>query len=190
LVAVDRIRWFDGVEFDMDYCPTLESTWRSMIGDLRPTLVLEIASVPEQSEQMYEGDATWYTVDDPEFVARHDAVMTELVTLVGSVGGRLVLFDSPAVFGEGLGKAPFAQPDRIAAWNAMLAGWAARWPDIEVLEWSKIVDLVEEIPGELRTDDVHMEQDVLDDVVREHVVPLLDGFVSGGGSDPLGPTGP
>ena len=188
LVEVERVKWWDGVDFAMDYCPTLESTWREMITGTRPDLLIEIASVPEQAEQRYPGDETWYSVEDPEFVERHDAVMTELVSLVESVGGRFVLFDSPSVHGDSLGNAPFSQPERIAAWNAMLAEWAERWPQIEMIGWADIVAAAETVPGELRTDDVHMEQADLDDVVREYVLPLLDRVMAGETLPYTGPT--
>lgn len=178
LVEVERIQWWPDMDFDMSYCPTFDGVWRDMIAEFAPNLVIEIASVPEQSAQRYPGDPEWYIVDDEEFVRRHDEVVADLMAALGEVGATLVMFDSPYVYGGGLGGAVFADDVRVDAWNALMKTWITRWPTIRPLEWSTIVAEAEETPGELRVDGVHMEQPVLDRIVAEKVVPALTDILS------------
>lgn len=173
LVEVERIQWWADMDFDMSYCPTFEAVWRDMIADFEPHLVLEIASVPEQSAQRYPGDPIWYTIEDEEFLARHELVMSSLMTAIDEARATLVMFDSPYIHGGALGGAPFADEARVDAWNSLMGSWIQRWPEIRQLEWSVVVAAAESTPGELRADGVHIEQPALDRIVVESVVPRL-----------------
>ncbi|NDB05173.1 MAG: acyltransferase [Acidimicrobiia bacterium] len=173
LVDVERIQWWPDMEFEMEKCPTYDAVWKKLLEEKRPSLVLHIASVPEQSGQQYAGDPTWYIVDDQEFIDRHDAVMTELMDTIDSVGATLVMFDSPYVRVGSFSGAVFAQDERVDAWNALMNRWAERWPQIRRLDWSGILDVAEPTPGALRVDGVHLEQTDLNRIVADSVVPRL-----------------
>jgi hypothetical protein len=173
LVDVERIQWWPDMEFEMDKCPTYDAVWKRLLEEQRPSLVLHIASVPEQSGQQYAGDPTWYIVDDQEFIDRHDAVMTELMGTIDDVGATLVMFDSPYVRVGSFRGAAFAQDERVDAWNALMNRWAERWPQIRRLDWSGILEVAEPTPGALRVDGVHLEQVDLNRIVADSVVPRL-----------------
>ena len=149
-----------------------------------PHLVLEIASVPEQSGQRYPGDPNWYTIGDPEYLVRHEEVMSSLMSVIDDVGATLVMFDSPYIRVGSLSGAKFADDARVDAWNALMESWMVRWPTIRRLDWSAIVEAAESTPGELRADGVHMEQVVLDRLVAESVVPRLREVLAERGMSP------
>ncbi len=184
MVEVDRIQWWPDMDFDMDYCPTFDGVWRDMIAEFEPHLVLEIASVPEQSGQRYPGDPNWYTIGDPEYLVRHEEVMSSLMSVIDDVGATLVMFDSPYIRVGSLSGAKFADDARVDAWNALMESWMVRWPTIRRLDWSAIVEAAESTPGELRADGVHMEQVVLDRLVAESVVPRLREVLAERGMSP------
>lgn len=173
LVDVERIQWWPDMEFEMEKCPTYDAVWKRLLEEQRPSLVLHIASVPEQAGQQYAGDPTWYIVDDQEFIDRHDAVMAELMGTIDDVGATLVMFDSPYVRVGSFRGAAFAQDERVDAWNALMNRWAERWPQIRRLDWSGILDVAEPTPGALRVDGVHLEQVDLNRIVADSVVPRL-----------------
>lgn len=184
MVEVERIQWWPDMDFDMDYCPTFDGVWRDMIAEFEPNLVIEIASVPEQSGQRYPGDPNWYTIGDPEYLVRHEEVMSSLMSALDDVGATLVMFDSPYIRVGSLSGAQFADDARVDAWNALMDTWIARWPAIRRLDWSAIVTAAESTPGELRADGVHMEQVVLDRLVAESVVPRLREVLAERGMSP------
>lgn len=181
LVEVERIRWWKGVEFDMTDCPTMEETWAPLLRDFRPAFFLVVVSVPEQSDQQYESDGSWFRFDDPEFVERHDRAMQELVDATSAVGARLVVFDSPSIHGGALGSATFGESDRVEGWNAAIRSYADRWPTIEVFGWAEIVARYESEsdggPGGLRADGVHMGEEDLARILEAELLPVLDGRV-------------
>jgi peptidoglycan/LPS O-acetylase OafA/YrhL len=174
LVEVARIRWWKDVEFDMENCPTLNGDWKTALDSFAPSIVVAIASIPEQTEQMYLDDPEWYTVSDPKFLAVHDVAMTQMMGEFDSRGVTLMLMNSPEVHGGALGGAPFSQPDRVEAWNAVMQSWVARWPQIHLVDWAGMVAASEVIPGDLRGDGVHMQQEDLDKIIGRDFVPLLD----------------
>ncbi|MEI8392302.1 MAG: hypothetical protein WCG40_07360, partial [Actinomycetes bacterium] len=173
-VEVVKVRWWKDTEFDMENCPTLNGDWKTALDSFAPSIVVAIASIPEQAEQMYLGDPEWYTVSDPKFLAVHDVAMTQMMGEFDSRGITLMLMNSPEVHGGALGGAPFSQPDRVAAWNAVMQSWVARWPQIHLVDWAGMVKASEVIPGDLRGDGVHMQQGDLDKIIGRDFVPLLD----------------
>ena len=174
LVEVARIRWWKDVEFDMANCPTLNGDWKTALHSFSPSIVVAIASMPEQTEQMYLDDPEWYTVSDPKFLAVHDVAMTQMIDEFDSRGITLMLMNSPEVYGEDFGAAQFSQPERVAAWNAVMQSWVVRWPQIHLVDWAAMVKASEVIPGDLRGDGVHMQQGDLDKIIGRDFVPLLD----------------
>ncbi|MFM8848316.1 MAG: acyltransferase family protein [Actinomycetota bacterium] len=173
IVEVERIEWWSGMDFAMDYCPTFDRTWQPMFDDFRPQFVLLIASVPEQSGQRYPNDPAWHHIGDPEYAVRHEAAITRLMESLDDIGARLVIFDAPYVRTGALSGADFAADDRVEAWNALMDEWSVRWPGIARLGWTAILDRYETAEGPLREDGVHLSQENLDRIVSEAVVPEL-----------------
>ena len=178
-VEAEKVRWWDGAEFDMTNCATLHPEWDKAFETFAPSIVVMVYSVPEQAEQKYVGDATWYTIADPEFVARHDAAMQELINACDERGIQLLLLNSPEIHGGALSGAQFAQPERVSAWNALMQTWLTRWPQIFSVDWASIVAAAESTGGPLRGDGVHMLQSDLDAVVQSGIIPLLDAQAIG-----------
>ena len=158
----------------MTNCPTLYPEWDKAFETFAPSILVMVYSVPEQAEQKYVGDETWYTIADTEFVARHDAAMRELVETCDERGITLLLLNSPEIQGGALSGAQFAQPERVTAWNALMQTWLTKWPQIHSVDWANIVLAAETTPGSLRGDGVHMLQSDLDAVVKTAIIPLLD----------------
>jgi hypothetical protein len=100
--------------------------------------------------------------------------MTQMMGEFDTRGITLMLMNSPEVHGGALGGAPFSQPERVEAWNAVMQSWAARWPQIHLVDWAGMVTASEVIPGDLRGDGVHMQQEDLDKIIGRDFVPLLD----------------
>lgn len=178
LVEVQKIRWWDGVEFDMTECPTLDDTWIPLFDDFAPQILIVVVSVPEQSDQQYEVDGEWYVVGDDEFARRHDEAVDRLMEVTESTGTRVIFFTSPTIHGGALGDATFGEPERVAGWNRALAGYRTRWPTIELFDWAEIVERYERadggVPGGLRGDGVHMGEEVLGEILAAELVPYLD----------------
>ncbi|MEY3797589.1 MAG: hypothetical protein RLZZ170_1603, partial [Actinomycetota bacterium] len=174
LVEAEKVRWWDGAEFDMANCPTLHPEWDEAFNSFAPSVVVMVYSVPEQAEQKFVDDENWYTIEDPLFVAKHDAAMEELVAACDERGIELLLLNSPEIHGGALGGAQFAQPERVSAWNALMQTWLNRWPQIRSVDWASMVVAAESTPGSLRGDGVHMLQSDLDAVVKAGIIPLLD----------------
>jgi hypothetical protein len=174
LVEAEKVRWWDGAEFDMTNCPTLHPEWDDAFDSFAPSVVVMVYSVPEQAEQKYVDDEIWYTIEDPLFVEKHDAAMEELVAACDERGIELLLLNSPEIHGGALGGAQFAQPERVSAWNALMQTWLNRWPQIRSVDWASMVVAAESTPGSLRGDGVHMLQSDLDAVVKAGIIPLLD----------------
>jgi hypothetical protein len=174
LVEAEKVRWWDGAEFDMANCPTLHPEWDEAFNSFAPSVVVMVYSVPEQAEQKFVDDENWYTIEDPLFVEKHDAAMEELVAACDERGIELLLLNSPEIHGGALGGAQFAQPERVSAWNALMQTWLNRWPQIRSVDWASMVVAAESTPGSLRGDGVHMFQSDLDAVVKTGIIPLLD----------------
>jgi hypothetical protein len=174
LVETEKVRWWEGAEFDMTNCPTLYPEWDGAFRSFAPSVVVMVYSVPEQAEQKYVDDENWYTIEDPVFVEKHDAAMEELVAACDELGIELFLLNSPEIHGGSLGSAQFAQLDRVVAWNALMQTWLTRWPQIRSVDWASMVAAAESTPGSLRGDGVHMLQSDLDSVVKTGIIPLLE----------------
>jgi len=179
MVEAEKVRWWDGAEFDMTNCPTLHPEWDKAFETFAPSVLVMVYSVPEQTEQKYVGDEAWYTIVDPEFVARHDVAMQELVEACDERGIDLLLLNSPEIHGGALSGAQFAQPERASAWNALMQTWLTKWPQIHSVDWAGIVAAAESAGGPLRGDGVHMLQSDLDAVVLSGIIPLLDAQTVG-----------
>jgi len=179
MVEAEKVRWWDGAEFDMTNCPTLHPEWDKAFETFAPSVLVMVYSVPEQTEQKYVGDEAWYTIVDPEFVARHDVAMQELVEACDERGIDLLLLNSPEIHGGALSGAQFAQPERVSAWNALMQTWLTKLPQIHSVDWVGIVAAAESAGGPLRGDGVHMLQSDLDAVVQSGIIPLLDAQTVG-----------
>jgi peptidoglycan/LPS O-acetylase OafA/YrhL len=174
LVEAEQVRWWEGTEFDMTKCPTMRPEWNEALESFDPSILVMVYSVPEQAEQKYVGDENWYTVSDPEFIARHDAAMQELMTACDERGIKVLMLNSPEINGGSLGGTPFAQIERVVAWNELMQTWLVKWPQITAVDWASIVTAAESEAGPLRGDGVHMLQADLDKVVEAEIIPLLE----------------
>ncbi len=182
LVDVQRIRWWDGVDFDLTACPNLDETWVPLWSDFAPEILVVVVSVPEQSDQQYEPGGEWYAVGDVEFARRHDEAVARLVELAASTETRVIFFTSPTIHGGALGDATFGELDRVEGWNRTMFEYGQRWSSIEFFDWAGIVERYESAnggePGSLRADGVHMGEDVLAEILGAEFVPFLDGSPS------------
>lgn len=178
LVEVRRIRWWEGVEFEMAACPTLDDTWSPLWEDFAPEILVVVVSVPEQSDQQYVDGGEWFVVGSDEFARRHDDEVDRLMTLAEIAGTRVVFFTSPTIHGGALGEANFGRPERVEAWNEEMAEYGERWSFIEFFDWAAIVERYESAnggePGSLRADGVHMGEETLADILTAELVPFLD----------------
>jgi len=173
LVEVEMVKWWEGVEFDLGYCPTLNSRWIDLVSTFRPDRVLVVVTVPEQSEQKYPGDPNWYEVSDAIFQQVHEAFMNEFMDLLTINKIDLVMFNSPLIRSGALSGADFAQEERVNGWNQVIQRWATNWPQITVIDWAAIIERLESEQGPLRSDGVHLEQPVLNGIVADEVIPAL-----------------
>ena len=173
LVEVEMVKWWEGAEFDLGYCPTLNSRWIDLVSTFRPDRVLVVVTVPEQSEQKYPGDPNWYEVSDAIFQQVHEAFMNEFMDLLTINKIDLVMFNSPLIRSGALSGADFAQEERVNGWNQVIQRWATNWPQITVIDWAAIIERLESEQGPLRSDGVHLEQPVLNGIVADEVIPAL-----------------
>jgi len=49
LAAVERVRWWGDVAFDLSACPRADREWAMIVPDFSPRLVLMVYSVPQQA---------------------------------------------------------------------------------------------------------------------------------------------
>ena len=173
LVKVEKIRWWDGAEFDMANCPSLNPQWRELIDSFQPGRVIVVVAIPEQAEQMYPGESTWHVLGDASFREIHDAFLAEWMALLDERQIELMVFTSPYIRGGALSGAQFAQDDRVNAWNEVIRGWATTWPHIRLIDWAEIIERAELAMGPLRSDGVHLDQSALNRIVADEVVPIL-----------------
>jgi peptidoglycan/LPS O-acetylase OafA/YrhL len=177
IVDAVSVRWWPDMAFDVSTCPTMDSTWQSLFAEFEPEFLLVVASVPEQSEQRYEIDGEWYSVDDDEFTSRHLDAMEELMAAAQTHGTKVIVFDSPAITSGSFEGADFADRRRVRGWNRLIDDFAERWPQITVFGWSSIVEEAETAnggrAGSLREDGVHMALDALTLLAATDVIPVL-----------------
>ena len=173
LVEVSAVKWWEGVDFDLERCPTIEAEWLSALQSFQPSAVIVAVSVPEQAEQRYPDDPNWYLPGSEEYGRRHDEFIARFMAEIDSRNIDVMILDSPPIHGGALGSAPFSSPERIAAWNAVIQGWLATWPEIEVVPWSGALAAFEPTPGALRADGVHLRQIDLNALVGKALLPSL-----------------
>ncbi|MBU3688462.1 MAG: hypothetical protein B7C54_12070 [Acidimicrobiales bacterium mtb01] len=181
LAAVERVRWWGDVAFDLSACPRADREWAMIVPDFSPRLVLMVYSVPQQAEQQYEKDGEWFSLGDPEFDRRQREALGLLLESGRSVGAKFAFLTSPRVFGGALGAAPFASDARVDAWNEAMFSYIGTWPEISVVDWASFVLAAEgDRPGSLRGDGVHLAPEDLQAIVRAEVVPALRELLAAG----------
>ncbi|MFM8856283.1 MAG: acyltransferase family protein [Actinomycetota bacterium] len=173
LVEVSAVKWWDGAEFDLERCPTIDAEWLSALQSFQPSVVIVAVSVPEQAEQKYPGDPNWYLPGSEEYGRRHDEFIARFMSEISSRDIDVMVLDSPPIHGGALGEAQFSDPERIAAWNAVIQRWLGSWPTIDVVPWSAALAAFEPTPGALRGDGVHLLQVDLDVLVGRALLPKL-----------------
>ena len=174
LAAVERVRWWGDVTFDLSTCPRADREWAAIVPDFAPTIVLMVYSVPQQAEQQYEKDGEWFVLGDPEFDRRQREALGRLLESGRSIGAKFAFFTSPRVFGGALGGAPFSADERVDAWNEAMTSYTETWPEISIVDWASFVLEAEgDDPGSLRGDGVHLAASDLAAIVGAKVVPAL-----------------
>lgn len=173
LVAVSAVKWWEGVEFDLERCPTIDDEWLAALDSFRPSVIVVAVSVPEQAEQRYPGDPVWHEPGSEEYLRVHDEFIARFMAEVDLRDIDVLVLDSPMVHGGALGDAPFSDPERIAAWNAVISRWAEQWPRVVIVPWAQAMTAFEPTPGALRGDGVHLRQEDLDVLVDRALLPTL-----------------
>ncbi len=156
-------------------CEPFDTKLPALFASSPPDLVLLVVGPTELVEQRYRGDPDGHVAGDPEFIAFHDSEMAALVAVVGAAGVPLVVADSPPLAVGMWSSKEMVAPDRLAAWNAQVARWAAAWPDVSVLPYADIIIEYEAEHGSIRADGVHPDVVVLTDLARRSLVDLLLG---------------
>lgn len=182
LVEVAAVKWWEGVEFDLERCPSLDAEWRAALDSFRPSLILIAVSVPEQADQRYPGDPLWHEPGSEEYVRVHDEFIGRFMSEIQSRSIDVMILDSPTIHGGALGDAPFSSPERVGIWNAVIARWVELWPDLVVVPWARAMTVFEPTPGALRGDGVHLSQEDLEVLVARALIPLVNQRLFAGGS--------
>jgi peptidoglycan/LPS O-acetylase OafA/YrhL len=180
LVEVAAVKWWEGVEFDLQRCPTIDAEWRTAFDSFAPDVVVIAVSVPEQADQKYVDDPEWHAPGSATYEQRHDAFIEAFMNETSSRGIDVMILDSPTIHGGALGGAPFSSPERVVLWNAVITRWSEMWPDVVVVPWAAAMTAFEPTPGALRGDGVHLLQDDLDDLVAQAILPVLGERLFGG----------
>ncbi len=172
IARMDSVRWSAGNEFSMADCPSITSVWPEQIRTFRPDVIMVVDGLPEQSQQKYAGDDTWYQAGDPTFATVHDADFRGLLDLAASVGAVVVLADQPHDAPDAV--AHWATVPRIDAWNAQLATWDQRWAPVTVLPYAAAVENAETSAGHsLRPDGLHLDEPSVLNIVGTVLAPVL-----------------
>ncbi len=172
-------RWWGDVTFRVDDCPSVEHLWPDVVDSFRPDVILAIASLPELAEQRYDAADVWHVPGDDTYLDRHDAAGASLASLAARSGAVLLLADAPPFGPNGFGGGPLGQPDRLAAWNAVLHGWADRWAMMRVVPYAELLGATElAAGGTLRPDGAHLVPEGAESLVRDGLVPALPGWIA------------
>lgn len=174
LVPVDEVYWWDGASFPSGHCPRADGLWAEVASELRPDVILAVASLPEQSRQRYPGDSEFHDPGDPAYVAAHDEAMAALGAIAAEHGAVVLLTDAPPITSGGFAESQLAWPERLEAWNGQLARWDLQWQSVEVIPWSEPLLAAEAAAGRsLRGDGVHLDPEPLAVLVRDHLAPTV-----------------
>lgn len=166
VVDVDRLGWSDSSEWPMDECPNVATVWPQTIAALRPDAVVVVASLAEQSMHRYPGSDAWRVAGSPEFTAAHDTMMADLLALTAPFGGLVLVADAPPITAGSFAKSDMAGAERVAAWNAQIARWDARWQPVATIPYAAAVARAEQT-GSQRDDGVHLNRRAADEVAAE-----------------------
>ena len=166
IAAAVEIRWWPGAQFTMQDCLASQRQWPTIAAQLRPDVVLVVESLPEHSEQRYEGDPNWYAAGDPRFTQVHEIAMQQLIDMIAPYHATVMLSDSP--------HGGSSQRARVDAWNVLVARWAVRWPTVGVLPLAGFLDATEAAAGHsLRPDGIHMNDATEAKAISEVYLPPL-----------------
>lgn len=174
LVPVDEVFWWDGVSFPSDHCPRADGLWAEVAAELRPDVILAVASLPEQARQRYPGDPDLHEPGDAAYVAAHDEAMAALQAVAAEHGALVLLTDAPAITVGGFAESELARPERLAGWNDQLARWDRQWQSVAVIPWAEPLLAAEVGAGRsLRGDGVHLDPEPLAVLVRDYLAPTI-----------------
>ncbi len=174
-----EIRWWGDVTWPGDDCPSAERIWPDVVDSFRPDVILAIASLPELAEQRYDPDDGWHRPGDEAYLAHHEAGGAALAGLAARSGAVVLLADAPPFGPDGFGGGPLAEPERLAAWNAVLGGWADRWAMMHVIPYAEMLGATEfAAGGTLRPDGAHLVPEGAESLVRDRLLPALPGWIA------------
>jgi hypothetical protein len=154
-------------------CEPFDEKLPPLLGRLHPDLVLLVVGPMELVEQRYRGDPAPHTAGDAAFTAFHDSEMVALVDLVRARHVRLLVADSPPLTAGGWASPEMADPDRLTAWNAQVAGWDDLGSDVTVLPLATAIATYEAAHGSIRSDGVHPDVGPLTELARQQLVALV-----------------
>jgi peptidoglycan/LPS O-acetylase OafA/YrhL len=154
-----EVRWGPGFEFDRSDCPSPTSVWPDVVARFRPDVVLAVASLPELSDQRFDGDGQWVEPGEPVYTRMHDARMAELQSLLSASGAVTMVATVPPLNPvESFRDHSLTSPSRLTAWLEQILRWDRQWRSVGVLDWGTMVQDAERTEGRsLRIDVVHLD---------------------------------
>lgn len=176
LVDVDELRWGDGAQWPMDECPNVDIGWPATIAEVRPDVVLVVASLAEQSEHRYPGSSAWHVAGDPAFTEAHDSMMRDLLELVAPLGSVVLVANAPPIGAGAFADSEMADAERLSAWTAQIGRWDDQWLPVSTIDYAGAVARVE-AGGSQRGDGVHLRPAAADAVAAE-LVPVVTARVA------------
>lgn len=152
-------------------CPSWADKLTQVGSEFAPDVVVFMSGAMELNEHRY-ADGAFAHAGEPRFAAARDESMT---SLVGALGPQLplLLVDMPALLSGRFTSADMQSPERLAAANAQLAEWAARWPSVAVFDYRSTLEGREAERGRLRADGIHPDVIPLEEMAREVYVDRL-----------------
>lgn len=167
----DEARWGTGLELDTRQCPSPDRAWPQVLDQVRPRVVMVVATLGALSEHRYPGTSEWVVPGDPQWVAAHDSVMADLQALSAPAGSLTLVATVPPLLRGQAYDGPVGDPDRLEAWLRQLERWDRAWRSVGRVDWATIVLGAEAAAGRpLRGDAVHFERGPLVEVLGPRLV--------------------
>lgn len=153
-------------------CPVLVDVLPGVIAQARPDVVLLVVGPTELLQQQYPGDPSPHVVGDGAFQAAHDAQMQTVLGLL-PVGVPMLVADCPPIAAGPWASPEMTDPARLAAWHAQIERWDASSEQVITWPYASVITGHEAEHGSIRSDGAHPDIDVLTQLAREQLVPML-----------------